>query len=59
MEETMKRSILILFTLFAISGFSQQGISIKTGFLTAEEFTQMGEHSQHDYAMGVVRAFGK
>ena len=55
----MKRSILILFTLFAISGFSQQGISIKTGFLTAEEFTQMGEHSQHDYAMGVVRAFGK
>ena len=50
----MKRSILILFTLFAISSFSQQGISIKTGFLTAEEFTQMGGQSQHDYAMGVV-----
>src|ERR1035437_2629312 len=54
MEATMKRSILILFTLFAISSFSQQGISIKTGFLTAEEFTQMGGQSQHDYAMGVV-----
>jgi hypothetical protein len=44
----------MLFTLFAISGYSQQGISIKTGFLTAEEFTQMGDQSQRDYAMGVV-----
>jgi hypothetical protein len=50
----MKRSILVFFTLFALSGFSQQGISIKTGFLTAEEFTQMNGQSQHDYAMGVA-----
>jgi hypothetical protein len=50
----MKRSILALFTLFAFSGLAQQGISIKTGFLTAEEFTHMNDQSQHDYAMGVV-----
>jgi len=50
----MKRSILVLFTLFALSCFSQQGISIKAGFLTAEEFTHMNEQSQRDYAMGVV-----
>jgi hypothetical protein len=50
----MKRSILALFTLFVFLGFSQQGIPIKTGFLTAEEFTHMNGQSQHDYAIGVV-----
>jgi MFS-type transporter involved in bile tolerance (Atg22 family) len=50
----MKRSILALFALLAISGLSQQGISVKNGFLTAEEFTHMNDQSQHDYAMGVV-----
>jgi hypothetical protein len=54
MEEEMKRSMLALFTLLAFSGFSQQGISVKTGFLTAEEFVHLNDQSQHDYAMGVV-----
>ena len=50
----MKRYILALLILFAFSAFSQQGISVKSGFLTAEEFTHMNDQSQHDYAMGVV-----
>lgn len=50
----MKQSILVLFALLVSSGFSQQGISIKAGFLTAEEFTHMNDQSQRDYAMGVV-----
>ena len=50
----MKRSVLALFTLFVLSAFLQQGISIKSGFLTAEDFTLMNDQSQHDYAMGVV-----
>jgi hypothetical protein len=50
----LKRSILALFTLFAFSGYSQQGVHIHNGFLTAEEFTHMNGQGQHDYAMGVV-----
>jgi hypothetical protein len=50
----MRRSIFAVFTLFVFSAFSQQGISVKSGFLTAEEFTHMNDQSQHDYAMGVV-----
>ncbi|MGD0569737.1 MAG: Rap1a/Tai family immunity protein [Candidatus Sulfotelmatobacter sp.] len=50
----MKRSVLALFALFAFSGIAQQGVSIKTGFLTAEEFTRMNDQGRHDYAMGVV-----
>jgi len=50
----VRRSISALFMLFAFSAFSQQGVHVHTGFLTAEEFTHMNDQSQHDYAMGVI-----
>jgi hypothetical protein len=53
-EEEVRRPILALFTLFALSGFSQEGIYIHNGFLRAEEYMHMNVQSQHDYAMGVV-----
>jgi hypothetical protein len=50
----MRRSIFAVFALLVFSAFSQQGISVKSGFLKTEEFTHMNDQSQHDYAMGVV-----
>jgi hypothetical protein len=50
----MKRSILALFTLFAFSGFSQEGIHVHNGFLKAEEYVHMNDGRQRDYAMGIV-----
>jgi hypothetical protein len=50
----MRRSVFAVFALLVFSAFSQQGISVKSGFLTAEEFTHMNDQSQHDYAMGIV-----
>lgn len=50
----MRGLTLALCTLFVSIALSQDGIAVKTGFLTAEEFMHMTERGQHDYSMGVV-----
>jgi hypothetical protein len=50
----MRRASFAACLLLVFPALSQQGIRVKNGFLTANEFMHMNGQSQSDYSMGVV-----